>query len=75
MPNIGVTLETFQDNEQYDQPFLDSGGYAILYNGGVEAYYKSFAFGFNYQRPGKQQLFNGLVTTDDRIAMHVTYVF
>lgn len=75
MPNAGVSVETFGDNRQYDQMFADSGGHALLYNAGVEAYYQSIAVGVTYTSPGKQELFNGKVTAEDRVAIHVTYMF
>lgn len=75
MPNAGVGLETFRDNRQYGEPFPDSGGWAILYNAGVEAYYKSFAIGATYSTPGKQALFSRQVTARDRVALHITYMF
>ncbi len=36
MPNVGVSGEFFKDNEQFDQPFSDTGGWASLYNFGTE---------------------------------------
>lgn len=75
MPNAGISLETFEDNRQFGQPFPDSGGHALLYNGGAEAYYKNVAIGVAYTHPGKQELFNGQVTSNERFAMHVTYMF
>ena len=75
MPNFGVSLETFQDNSQFDVPFPDSGGWAMTYNAGVEAYFGRFATGVTYSRPGKQQLFSGQVSANDRIAAHITVMF
>ena len=75
MPNVGVSLETFEDNEQFQQPFPDSGGWSVLYNAGLEAYFKRFAVGVSYAHPGKQKLFNEQVTANDRASMHVTFMF
>jgi len=75
MPNAGISVETFRDNQQYEQPFPDSGGWAVLYNAGVEAYYRNMAVGVTYTHPGKQELFNGQVTAENRVALHVTYMF
>jgi hypothetical protein len=75
MPNAGVSVETFADNKQYGQAFPETGGWAMLYNAGIESYYNQIAFGITYTHPGKQQLFSGNVTSYDRIAMHVTFMF
>jgi hypothetical protein len=75
MPNVGASVETFKDNSQFDQPFPDSGGWALLYNVGVEVYVKRFAFGVLYNHPGRQRLFNGQVTANDRISAHLTFMF
>jgi hypothetical protein len=75
MPNAGVSIETFRDNNQYGIAFEDTGGWAILYNAGIESYYKQFAFGVSYTHPGKQELFNNKVTSYDRFSMHLTYMF
>ena len=75
MPNAGVSIETFKDNSQFEQPFPDSGGWAMLYNAGLEAYVKRFAFGLSYSHPGKQQLFSGQVTANDRVLAHLTFMF
>ncbi|HMF72210.1 MAG TPA: hypothetical protein VK616_12100 [Flavitalea sp.] len=75
MPNAGVSLETFEDNQQFEQPFSDTGGWATLYHAGIEAYFKSIAFGVSYSHPGKQKLFTEKVTANDRISMHLTFMF
>lgn len=75
MPNAGVSVETFKDNEEFEQTFPDTGGWAMLYNAGVEAYFKRFAFGLSYSHPGKQSLFGGQVTANDRFLAHVTFMF
>lgn len=75
MPNVGVSLETFEDNQQFEQPFPDTGGWATLYHAGIEAYFKSIAFGVSYSHPGKQKLFTEKVTANDRISMHLTFMF
>ncbi|MBT1704417.1 transporter [Chryseosolibacter indicus] len=75
MPNAGVSMETFQDNRQYNQPFEDTGGWAMFYNMGVESYYRNFAFGISYTHPGKQKLFSEKVTANDRVSVHLTFMF
>lgn len=75
MPNIGMSGEFFEDNKQFGQPFPDTGGWASLYNAGAEIYYRSIALGIFYSRPGRQALFNDLVKADDRVSMHVTFMF
>jgi len=75
MPNAGVSVETFRDNKQFGEAFTDTGGWAMLYNAGVESYYNQIAFGVTYSHPGKQDLFNGKVASYDRISMHVTFMF
>jgi hypothetical protein len=75
MPNAGASVETFKDNKQFKQPFPDSGGWAMLYNAGVESYYKNFAVGVSYSHPGKQKLFNEKVRSNDRVSVHVTVMF
>jgi hypothetical protein len=75
MPNAGISWEIFQDNQQFKQPFLDTGGWAMLYNAGIESYYKNFALGVSYSHPGKQKLFNEKVTSNDRVSLHVSVMF
>jgi hypothetical protein len=75
MPNVGISLETFKDNEQFGQPFPDSGGWAMFYNAGLETYFKRFALGVSYTHPGKQKLFNEQVKANDRVSMHLTFMF
>ena len=75
MPNAGVSLETFRDNQQFEQPFPDTGGWAMLYHAGIESYYKNVALGISYSHPGTQKLFNEKVTANDRVAVHVTLMF
>jgi len=75
MPNAGAGIETFQDNKQYGDAFPDTGGWAILYQAGIESYYKRMAFGLSYTVPGKQELFNGQVAAHKRVAAHVTFLF
>lgn len=75
MPNAGVSAEFFNDNRQYGEPFPDSGGWAMLYHAGIESYYRNVAVGISYTHPGKQALFSGAVTSNDRVAVHVTFMF
>lgn len=75
MPNVGYSFETFRDNRQYGQVFPDTGGWATLYNAGLESYYKNFALGFSYSHPVKQKLFKENVTSNDRFSVHMTVMF
>jgi hypothetical protein len=75
MPNVGVSAETNEDNSQFGQAFPETGGWAMLYNAGLESYYKNIAIGISYSRPGKQALFNDKVSSNDRVSVHLTYMF
>lgn len=75
MPNAGVSIETYEDNSQFGEPFSDTGGWAILYQAGIESYYRNFAFGLSYQDPGRQELFSGKVISKSRFAAHLTVMF
>ncbi len=75
MPNAGVGIETFRNNYQYGDPFPDTGGWAVLYNAGVEAYYRNIAVGATWSTPASQALFNGKVTANNRLALHATFMF
>jgi hypothetical protein len=75
MPNAGVSSESFRDNRQYGDRFPDTGGWAMLYNAGIESYYRNVAVGISYTHPGKQELFSGKVTSNDRVAVHMTVMF
>lgn len=74
-PNVGMSGEFFKDNQQFNEPFPDTGGWAYLPNAGAEVYVRSLAFGFSYTRPGKQALFNGQVEANDRFSAHLTFMF
>ena len=75
MPNAGASLETFKNNKQFGQEFDDTGGWAALCNAGIESYFRNIAFGVSYTHPGKQELFSGKVTSNDRFATHITVMF
>jgi len=75
MPNVGMSGAFFNDNEQFGVEFPDTGGWASLVNVGTEIYYRGTAFGFSYSHPGKQGLFNNKVTANDRVSMHLTFMF
>jgi hypothetical protein len=75
MPNAGASLETYEDNKQFGAAFEDTGGWAMLYTAGLEAYYRNIAMGFSYTHPGEQQLFSGKVSSNDRLAAHITFMF
>lgn len=75
MPYVGISGEFFMDNRQYNIPFEDTGGWAMLYLTGLEVYYKNIALGALAQFPGKQELFNGHVTANNRYSAHVTVMF
>lgn len=75
MPNAGVSIETYEDNAQFDTPFSDTGGWAVLYQAGIESYYRNIALGLSYQDPGRQELFSGKVISKSRFAAHITVMF
>jgi len=75
MPYAGISGEIFTDNRQYDVSFDDTGGWAMLYQAGLEVYYKNIALGTSAQFPGKQELFNGHVTANNRYSAHVTVMW
>jgi hypothetical protein len=75
MPNVGLSGEFFKDNQQFGEPFSDTGGWALLLNAGAEIYYGNFALGFSYSRPGRQELFSGKVEANDRFSTHLTIMF
>lgn len=75
MPHVGISGEYFRDNKQFDQSFSETGGRASLCNLGSEFYYRSIAIGVSWSHPGKQKLFSGLVSADDRTSAHITVMF
>lgn len=75
MPNAGISGEFFNDNQQFKDPFPDTGGWASLYNAGMEIYVRNVALGFSYGHPGKQALFNDKVIAHGRTSVHLTFMF
>jgi hypothetical protein len=75
MPNVGISGEFFKDNQQFGEPFPDTGGWASFCTAGIEIYYRNVALGFSYAHPGRQKLFTGQVEANDRLSAHFTVMF
>lgn len=75
MPNIGSTIDYgFKDHKE---GLLNSqtGGYSLMGSVGMQAYYKAFSTGINFQGPMAQNLGGGELKTRPQIAVFLTVGF
>lgn len=74
-PNIGIAYET--SNKDYDDVYsVDmSGGNISTFNMGCEFKNKIIAVGINYQIPQFQDLANSTIKADNKLMVHVSFVF
>jgi len=75
-PNAGVLYETaVKDTEGKRYKVDQSGGYSLMGTVGAEATFNRISAGMNFQPVLSQQLANRQVKADDRVMVHVTYLF
>jgi hypothetical protein len=75
MPNVGSYLEfSARDKDKADW-LAQTGGYVWFSSLGLEAYYKNFSVGFNWQNPINQQLAYGHIKAHQRTMLHFTVLF
>ena len=72
MPHTGMSYECNKDNSQFGIPYEDTGGWATLYQAGVDTFFKNVSLGITYSHPGKQDLFNGSVHAHDRYSVRIS---
>jgi len=75
MPNAGVSLDWGQKDTNEGKKVVETGGYAALLTGGLDAYRKNWSVGINAQVPLKQNLGDGHLMTHERVNVSLTYLF
>jgi len=73
-PNVGVSWETAQKDDDKKFPVDVSGGNIVLQTLGAEISFGKIAVGGNWQRPLSQKLANGFVKANDRAMVHVSFM-
>lgn len=74
-PNAGVQFEKAQKDIDNHFAVDLSGGQVLLGGIGAEATYKKIALGANWQTPLSQNLASGFVKANNRMMVHVAYIF
>ncbi|MES2848252.1 MAG: transporter [Bacteroidota bacterium] len=74
-PNTGLQFEKAQKDIDNHFAVDLSGGQLLLGGVGAEASYKKIAMGINWQTPLSQNLASGFVKANNRMMLHVAYVF
>lgn len=75
-PNAGLLLETASKDTEAGQYKVDvSGGHSLLATGGIEATFRTFSVGANYQPVISQELADRRVKAGNRAMVHVSYLF
>lgn len=72
-PNAGILYETAQKDSDNNFPVDISGGNILLGTVGVEASFRKFTLGANYQSPLAQKLALGIVRANDRGMVHIGF--
>jgi hypothetical protein len=72
-PNPGLMYERSEEDLTTQNFKVDLlGGYTLMGAFGIEASFKRFSFGGNYQTAVSQNLANGIVKTKDRYMLHMS---
>jgi hypothetical protein len=74
-PNTGIQYENSSLDTDQNFSVDVSGGKLLLRTVGAEANIKKFALGANWQTPLTQNLANGFVNANNRIMVHVAFMF
>jgi len=74
-PNAGIIYETAKKDIDNKIMVDVSGGHILLGTIGLEANFKKFAVGANFQKPLSQDLANGFVKANNKGMVHFSYTF
>ena len=74
-PNIGLSFE--QSSKDLDDGYsvFASGGQMVFATLGTELLYKKISIGGNYQHVLSQQLAHGIVSANNKLMLHVSFLF
>lgn len=75
MPSVGTSFEHSAVNYSKGYSVDFTGGNSTFANAGTDIFYQSFTGGITYQVPVNQQLGGGNIKTNQRVMVHVAYVF
>lgn len=74
-PNAGLLLETGDKDTDKGFSVDISGGNVLLATLGAEATFNKIAIGGNWQAPVAQNLANGIIKANNRVMVHVSFVW
>lgn len=75
MPNVGMYVEDSGLNKSGDITITDSGGSATFVTAGLQLYWGKISIGGSYRTPVSQNLANGRIRANDRMMVHLTFLF
>jgi hypothetical protein len=75
MPSAGIYVEESAQNKSGDIVIADSGGSATFTNAGLQLYWGKISMGGSYRSPISQNLAKGRIKANDRLMLHVTFLF
>ncbi len=75
VPNIGCQFEQAQKDTDHALQADISGGKLLLGTIGLETTFKNMAIGTNWQTPLSQNLANGFVKANNRVMVHIAWMF
>ena len=74
-PNIGFLFENAGSDVDKNRIVEISGGNISLLIWGLEANYKNIVLGVNFQNPIYQNIASGIIRSNNRSALHVSFMF
>ncbi|MGY0392825.1 hypothetical protein ACW5R3_09750 [Bizionia sp. KMM 8389] len=72
-PFVGISGDTYDSIEQYDETLPDTDGYIVNSSLGFEIAINNFIFGANYSLPVSQSLFGDNVESKRRFSVYLNY--
>ncbi len=74
-PNAGILKEIGQKDTDHSVSVDISGGDLLMGSAGVEVAFRKLALGGNWQTPINQNLANGIIKANNRMMVHLAFVF
>jgi len=75
MPQLGLSYEKSKRDQFQNQPFMESGGTALLLNSGINLFINKLSIGIDYYYPVYQNLFDNQPLNKQRMVYQITYYF
>lgn len=75
MPNAGLYFENSATDLKNNYLVENTGGNLLAATLGMEVFFKSISMGINFQQPIAQNLANGQIKSQNRVLLHLTFLF